>query len=253
MSMTHKEEPAVARANDAAHNPRTKGYEFLGPPGALFVSTSVPFFTYVLSLQCSERAGGCPRSWVELPTEFNMAVTNPDWWRSLWDTEAFLVYFGWYAFCLIAWAILPGDWVEGQQMRNDKKLKYKINGKSPHTTYLSPGVHPFYFTAAFSTYLLALGLAVGVIVNFGPSSFTYIHDHWIGLITAALINSVVQAFIWYAWSFRPGHLLALGGNSGNHLYDVRRLVCTACIDTRANTIYSGSLVASSTPLLALLK
>src|SRR6266404_3740647 len=92
-------------------------------------------------------------------------------------------------------------------------------------TCILSAAHLFFFFAAFSTYLLALGLAVGVIINFGPSSFTYIHDHWIGLVTAALFNSVVQAFVWYAWSFRPGHLLALGGNTGNHLYDVRRPVC----------------------------
>lgn len=176
MSMTHKEEPAVARANDAAHNPRTKGYEFLGPPGALFVSTSVPFFTYVLSLQCSERAGGCPRSWVELPTEFNMAVTNPDWWRSLWDTEAFLVYFGWYAFCLIAWAILPGDWVEGQQMRNDKKLKYKINGKPILPTLalvftLSTSLQPFPHICSLLA-LLSASLSISVLRHSRTSMIT---------------------------------------------------------------------------------
>ena len=120
-------------------------------------------------------------------------------------------------------------------------------------TYLSSDAHLFSFIAAFSTYLLALGLAVGVIINFGPSSFTYIYDHWIGLVTAALINSVVQAFVWYAWSFRPGHLLALGGNTGNHLYDVRRPICSSCISTSLKTVHSGSLVASSTPPFALLK
>jgi len=61
-------------------------------------------------------------------------------------------YFGWYAFCLVAWATLPGDWVEGQQMRNGKKSSYKINGKSHPTTYLGPGAHFFSFIVAFSTY-----------------------------------------------------------------------------------------------------
>lgn len=27
-----------------------------------------------------------------------------------------------------AWAILPGDWVEGTELRNGKRQKYKING-----------------------------------------------------------------------------------------------------------------------------
>ena len=38
------------------------------------------------------------------------------------------MYLGWYAFCVIAWLVLPGDWVEGTLMRNGKKMKYKING-----------------------------------------------------------------------------------------------------------------------------
>ncbi len=34
--------------------------------------------------------------------------------------------------------------------------------------------------------------------------------------------SVVQGLYVYAMSFRQGRLLALGGNSGNFIYDVRR-------------------------------
>jgi len=51
-----------------------------------------------------------------LPAELKIAVTDPDWWKSLWDAEAFLVYFGWYAFCLVAWAILANDWVSKCEM-----------------------------------------------------------------------------------------------------------------------------------------
>lgn len=56
---------------------------------------------------------------------------------------------------------------------------------------------------------------------YGPSSFTILYDHWPGLVTAALVNSFVQAVYVYVGSFCGPKLLALGGNSGNVLYDVR--------------------------------
>jgi Ergosterol biosynthesis ERG4/ERG24 family len=109
-------------------SPRTTHYEFGGPLGALFVTLSVPITTYALYYTCSETSGGCPPPLWSLPTSFSQAVTSLDWWKSLWDTQAFLIYIAWWAFCVVAWFVLPGDWVEGTTMRNGRKLKYKING-----------------------------------------------------------------------------------------------------------------------------
>ncbi|KAF8522191.1 ERG4/ERG24 ergosterol biosynthesis protein [Hysterangium stoloniferum] len=180
-------------------NPRTKHYEFAGPFGALFVTLSVPITIYTLFFACSESSGGCPPPLSSIPTTFSQAVTTLDWWKSLWDAQAFLLYIAWFAYTVVAWFVLPGDWVEGTTMRNGKKLKYKIN--------------------AFSTFLLTLGIAFGVIVRFGPSSFTYIYDHWVGLITASVIFATAQALVVYFASFQGEKLLALGGNSGNFIYD----------------------------------
>jgi delta14-sterol reductase len=77
---------------------------------------------------------------------------------------------------------------------------------------------------AFSTFLLALGVTTGIILRNGPEAFTFIYNKWVGLVTAALAMSVVQAIYVYAASFRSGKLLALGGNSGNFIYDV----CIPC-------------------------
>lgn len=114
-------------------NPKTTHYEFLGPPGAFAISFGVPFITYALYFGCSEAAGGCPPS-LSLDTlsqRVIAAVSDPAWWKSLWDTEAALIYLAWYAFCVVAWAILPGDTVEGTTLRNGGKIKYKINGTFP--------------------------------------------------------------------------------------------------------------------------
>lgn len=113
-----------------ALNPRTTSYEFLGPPGALAVSLGVPFMTYLLYFGCSEQWGGCPPPLNLLGTYLKDSVLNVSYWSRLWDTEATVLYLGWYVFCVAAWYVLPGDWVEGTTMRNGKKQKYKINGMS---------------------------------------------------------------------------------------------------------------------------
>ena len=109
-------------------NPPTTHYEFLGPPGAFAISVGVPIATYLLYFGCSEASGGCPPN-LDLASERVLnAVTNLDWWKGLWDTEASLIYFAWYAFCVIAWVVLPGDQVPGTALRTGGKKQYKING-----------------------------------------------------------------------------------------------------------------------------
>ena len=65
-----------------------------------------------------------------------------------------------------------------------------------------------------------MGVTAGVILRFGPESFTFIYDKWIGFVTASLIMSLVQSVYCYTSSFFGNKLLALGGNSGNFIYDV---------------------------------
>ncbi|TFY76728.1 hypothetical protein EWM64_g7286 [Hericium alpestre] len=189
----------MSKPSAATLNPRTTTYEFLGPIGAFAVTFGVPVMTYALYFGCNENSGGCPPPLSTIPDSASAALSNPEWWKGLWDPYAVKLYFGWYAFCVAAWAILPGDWVEGSQLRNGGHQKYKIN--------------------AFSTCLLALGLAAGYLVRYGVESFTFIYHHWVGLVTSALLMSVAQGLLWYALSFQSGRLLALGGNSGNFIYD----------------------------------
>ena len=75
---------------------------------------------------------------------------------------------------------------------------------------------------AFSTFLLSLGITSGIILCYGPQSFTFIYDKWVGFLTAAFLMSLVQAIGCYISSFFGDQLLALGGNTGNMIYDVSR-------------------------------
>ena len=119
----------MAKAQNGELNPKSTSYEFLGPPGALFITITVPAFTYALYFGCSEQAGGC-----HPPIDTDLIVSSLsdlNWWKGIWDTEAAIAYLGWYAFTVAAWAILPGDWVSGTVMRNGQTKQYKINGTHP--------------------------------------------------------------------------------------------------------------------------
>lgn len=109
--------------------PRTLHYEFLGPPGALGISLLVPLFTYFFAFGCDER--GCPPMPVGmyLKEGFRQMQTW-QFYADLWDTKATTAYLAWYAWCVVCWAVLPGQWLEGTTLRNGEKLWYKINGQS---------------------------------------------------------------------------------------------------------------------------
>ncbi|WFD22666.1 Delta(14)-sterol reductase [Malassezia equina] len=152
---------------------------------------------YYLAFGCSEELG-CDLSLPISRPEALWQFARQSFIDSFTDKTAWAIYYGWYAYCVIAWFVLPGEWVKGLPLRTGAKLEYKIN--------------------ALTTGALALGIATGTIYK-RPDLFTVLYDHWPGLLTAAFVNSLVQAFYVYASSFMGNKLLALGGNSGNPFFD----------------------------------
>lgn len=68
-----------------------------------------------------------------------------------------------------------------------------------------------------------MGIVAAVFIKKGPSALTYAYDHFLGLTTASILFSFIQSAILYATSFQGEKVLALGGNSDSHIYNVRRL------------------------------
>jgi len=60
----------------------------------------------------------------------------------------------------------------------------------------------------------------------GIRSLTFLYDHFLGLAFAALLESFILATATHISSFRGDKtpLLAEGGNTGNHIYDVLSLM-----------------------------
>ncbi|KAG8722996.1 erg24, C-14 sterol reductase [Ceratobasidium sp. 428] len=177
------------------HNPKTTHFEFFGPPGVGFISLTVPLVIYAVNYACSQHSGNEFTSLRRLAT----SILKLDGWASLFDAEAAIAYAGFYAFTIAAWYFLPGEWIEGTELRTGGRLKYKMN--------------------AFATLVLTASLTAVWILIFGASSFTFIYSHWVGFCTAAIGNAIAQATYCYVASLRKDSILALGGNTDNSLYD----------------------------------
>jgi len=94
--------------------------------------------------------------------------------------------------------VLPGDVVEGVKLADGSRLGYPMNAHLAFWLCVT--------TAAALQYTGVLPLAL-------------LYDHYLELITASMALAVVMSLYSYAASFRPGELLAAGGQSGNVVYD----------------------------------
>lgn len=77
----------------------------------------------------------------------------------------------------------------------------------------------------------------------------FVYDHWVGLVMSSILFSYAISLFVYIRSFKPGALLALGGNSGNPLYDVSE---HSLHESTLLTWFSTWLAVSSTPVLVAL-
>jgi len=96
--------------------------------------------------------------------------------------------------------ILPGEVVLGTVLKTGERLPYRINGH------------------------LAFWISLLVVTQFMPLlpgglTLDYIYDHYLQLITSAILFSYLLSIYIYTMSFIKGKLLADGGRSGCPIYD----------------------------------
>jgi delta14-sterol reductase len=181
-------------------------YEFGGVPGACGIMVALPFVIYLLFYGCTKK-GYCVQLTPEslaalLPTVVNsLGAADP---ASLWSWEAAAVVFGWTGLHFLLYLYLPGRVAQGVKLSDGSRLDYHING------------HLAFWLS------LAACAALPWLIGSGPKGrhpLAWLYDHYLDLIGASMALSMSIAVFSYRASFRRGELLALGGQSGNAIYD----------------------------------
>jgi len=110
-------------------NPRSKPTEFFGPIGTAAVTFGTPFTAYALFYACNE-VDGCSVSGAGAALSKVLSTLDfPSTAGKLFEWKALGVYCAWYAWCVLCWAVLPQDWIEGNLLRDGTRKKYKMNGE----------------------------------------------------------------------------------------------------------------------------
>ena len=108
-------------------NPKTTKYSFFGPVGTGAITLLTPLITYALYFACPNSYDDGTCQLLQKPALERLAQC--DFWKSLFDLEVFGVYLAWYLFTVVAWAIIPAQWVRGTQLRDGTFKYYKMNGE----------------------------------------------------------------------------------------------------------------------------
>ncbi|CAO3608486.1 unnamed protein product [Mucor hiemalis] len=199
----NKQQDKVAVAEKSSEqpkelNPKTTNYEFGGPIGALAMVVILPVLVLFFATCCDST--GYPSQ--EFRDDWKSALLsklNKEFLFSLYDPLAFAIYVGFVFMLALFYIILPGDHIPGTKLRDGSKFKYRMNG-----------------FASFHTTLFA---ALYFLKSTGVKPLEYAYDHFTGLAFASIIFSYAISVAVYLGSFQPGKLLALGGNTGNPIYD----------------------------------
>lgn len=173
-------------------NPRTHDFEFGGPCGTFILSLGLPALIELLYFSCNSK--GCPAAF----DGFLHQIVNAEY-LNFSALLAFWIYLGTLALLDV---IIPGNWVLGTELRTGGRLRYKFNGSRVIA-------------------LLAIALVFRWFKTEGEMpELQFVYANLLQLANASLVTAFIIATALYIASFRkPEPLLALGGNSGNIIYD----------------------------------
>ncbi|KAM4545169.1 delta(14)-sterol reductase TM7SF2 isoform 3-T3 [Odontesthes bonariensis] len=161
--------------------------EFGGALGAICIPILLPLT--VLFLICgSQSPEASVLQWPPLLPSANQ----------LWDPQALVLLLGWIGLHALLYLMPLGKVSEGLVLRDGTRLKYPING---------------FHSLCISAVLLMLFLVLG-------APFGYLFELLLPLAVSAIAVSFLLSIYLYIRSFwAPSNALALGGNTGNPLYD----------------------------------
>lgn len=171
-------------------------YEFGGPVGTLLNVIFLPICILIFSELSSN--GDLTLTLRQLSQDHDATYLKSVFCPSC-DTKTVLyncaiIILGWFAYQILLQQFLPADIVEGTLLRNNTRLKYRING------------HATFWVTVLS--LTALKTNLG-----------HVYDVYSELAFVTIWFSFILSIYLYSSSFYGDKLLAEPGNSGNMIYD----------------------------------
>lgn len=161
--------------------------DFGGKLGAYFWLVFLPAWVLFVILQVN----------LEDPSLANFPPPLPPI-ETLWDAQALGFVVLWILFQALLYILPVGKLSEGMPLRSGERLKYRTNG---------------FFAIVVSAVATAAAVHQGV-------DLTYIHSHFLQLAVAAfLISALLSVYLYVRSRYAAPERLALGGNSGNVVYD----------------------------------
>ncbi|CAO3693497.1 unnamed protein product [Rhizopus stolonifer] len=170
-------------------NPKTNDYEFGGILGAIAMVLFLPLVVLLFSSFNREN------EYLLKQLDINSI------WDQLknWSYGSIIWYLAIVSQLAVFSTVTPGEEVEGTVLRDGSRLKYKINA-----------------LATFQSFIL---ISVMALRGQGSTLFSWTRTHFIDITIVSILFSLVISLVVYIKSFYGEPLLALGGNTGNIIYD----------------------------------
>ena len=205
--MTKTEPPSVAKPlnpyrNESGNEAFT--FEFGGPIGAFLTSLILP--PLVLALTHFASIGRISSNLFEI---YSSSFSH-DWVIFL---KCLVGMLSWFLFQVVLERFLPCEILQGAPLpapHSKHRLSYRING------HLA-------FWATILICICCFPVVEGGRLQFTMAPLHLLYDYYGDLALAAIVCCTALALYLYRKSFTPSgkdlHILAKGGNSGNHVYD----------------------------------
>lgn len=202
-------------------------YEFGGPFGTLATIIFLPIVTMLLTYWASighvdfekilDTTSSCQSDIQSMLVTFANSEALCPSCKNPWvlATCAFVV-FVWFLFQVLLERFLPCDLVQGAPLPDGSgnRLSYRING------HLAFWVTLLLLNIAWPRWVeIPEGGQTKFVLVFGSAPMTWLHDNYSTLAFVTILWTIVLSTYLYFKSFGKGLLLAVGGNSGNPIYD----------------------------------
>ncbi|CEP11383.1 hypothetical protein [Parasitella parasitica] len=179
-------------------NPQTSHYEFGGVAGAIAMLTLLPLLVILFAYGCDKSGGYHPfQRFYNFMTNFDIEFLKHE--LLSWSYGAAIFYLGIVLQLVVYSYALPGEEVEGAPLRDGTRLKYKINAMSALQSLI---------TLSFMS-----------LRGQGWVMFLWVKAHFADIALFSILVSFLVSIWVYLRSFVGDKMLALGGNTGNPIYD----------------------------------